>query len=135
MKRYRTTRRDFVKLLGLGSMAIAYPMALSCCKREKRPNILVIITDDQRHDTIQALGNPAIHTPNMDALVPLIFCGPGIPQGERRNNFSHLMDIFRSVCELIGVQAPDEKADGSDFLRLRLGFQKIQWARVPCIMT
>ena len=34
-----------------------------------RPNILFIFTDDQRGDTIHALGNPEIHTPNLDQLV------------------------------------------------------------------
>lgn len=32
------------------------------------PNILVIVTDDQRPDTIRALGNPLIQTPHLDAL-------------------------------------------------------------------
>lgn len=32
-------------------------------------NLLVILTDQQRFDTIGALGNPAIRTPNMDRLV------------------------------------------------------------------
>ncbi|MGL1891397.1 MAG: sulfatase-like hydrolase/transferase [Spirochaetaceae bacterium] len=36
---------------------------------EKRPNIVVLFTDDQRFDTIAALGNPNIITPNMDRLV------------------------------------------------------------------
>ncbi len=35
----------------------------------KRPNVLVLLTDDQRFNTIHALGNPEIHTPNMDRLV------------------------------------------------------------------
>jgi len=34
----------------------------------KRPNILFLFTDDQRFDTLQALGNPEIVTPNMDRL-------------------------------------------------------------------
>lgn len=34
----------------------------------KKPNILFILTDDQRFDTIHALGNPQIHTPNLDRL-------------------------------------------------------------------
>lgn len=34
-----------------------------------RPNILFLLTDDQRFDTIAALGNNAIHTPNLDRLV------------------------------------------------------------------
>ncbi len=32
------------------------------------PNILWICTDSQRWDTVAALGNPAIRTPNLDAL-------------------------------------------------------------------
>lgn len=34
-----------------------------------RPNVLFIMTDQQRADTIHALGNSAIHTPNFDRLV------------------------------------------------------------------
>jgi arylsulfatase A-like enzyme len=34
-----------------------------------KPNILFLLTDDQRFDTIHALGNPEISTPNMDRLV------------------------------------------------------------------
>lgn len=34
-----------------------------------RPNVLVILTDDQRFSTIHALGNQEIITPNMDKLV------------------------------------------------------------------
>jgi arylsulfatase A-like enzyme len=36
---------------------------------QKKPNILFLFTDDQRYDTIRSLGNPDIHTPNMDWLV------------------------------------------------------------------
>ena len=35
----------------------------------KQPNILLFFTDDQRFDTVNALGNEQIHTPNLDALV------------------------------------------------------------------
>ena len=35
----------------------------------KPPNMLVIITDQQTHDSIAALGNPRVQTPAMDALV------------------------------------------------------------------
>lgn len=38
----------------------------------KRPNILWYCTDQQRHDTIRALGNPHIDTPELDA-----FCETG----------------------------------------------------------
>lgn len=36
---------------------------------KKKPNILLITTDQQHADTIQGLGNPAIQTPNLDRLV------------------------------------------------------------------
>jgi arylsulfatase A-like enzyme len=35
----------------------------------QRPNVLLLITDDQRPDTIAAMGNPNIKTPNLDELV------------------------------------------------------------------
>ena len=36
---------------------------------DKKPNIIFMLTDDQRYGTIHALGNDEIHTPNMDRLV------------------------------------------------------------------
>ncbi len=38
-------------------------------EEEARPNILFLFADDQRPDTIGALGNPVIQTPNLDRLV------------------------------------------------------------------
>ena len=40
---------------------------------DKRPNILWICTDQQRWDTIRAMGNPYIDTPNLDKL-----CNEGV---------------------------------------------------------
>jgi arylsulfatase A-like enzyme len=34
----------------------------------ERPDVVVIVSDDQRADTIAALGNPRIRTPNLDGL-------------------------------------------------------------------
>ncbi len=34
----------------------------------ERPNVLFLLSDDQRPDTIAALGNPVIQTPHLDAL-------------------------------------------------------------------
>ena len=36
---------------------------------EKRPNVILIITDQQRFETINALGYPHMNTPNLDRLV------------------------------------------------------------------
>lgn len=35
---------------------------------ERRPNLIFILTDDQRHDALGCAGNELIRTPNMDAL-------------------------------------------------------------------
>jgi arylsulfatase A-like enzyme len=56
-------------MLGFGAVAMAHPIVLTSCKREKPLNVLVLFMDDQRFDTIQALGNQDIHTPHLDNLV------------------------------------------------------------------
>ncbi len=42
-----------------------------------RPNIILIVADDQRADTIRALGNESIITPNLDALADGGFVSTG----------------------------------------------------------
>jgi arylsulfatase A-like enzyme len=51
-----------------------------------RPNVLFLFTDDQRFDTLAALGNPDVRTPNMDRLVETgvaftraFICGSTVP--------------------------------------------------------
>ena len=36
---------------------------------KKQPNVIILLTDDQRAGTIHALGNDVIQTPHMDELV------------------------------------------------------------------
>jgi len=38
--------------------------------------------------------------------VPLIFVGPGIPEGKSTQAFSYLLDIYPTLCDLIGIQRP-----------------------------
>jgi len=38
--------------------------------------------------------------------VPLIFAGPGIPAGQRRDAFVCLLDIFPTLCDLTGLPTP-----------------------------
>ena len=44
------------------------PYAQGTNTTHKRPNIIFIITDDQRWDALNYAGNELIHTPNMDRL-------------------------------------------------------------------
>ncbi len=41
---------------------------LALAAPKPRPNVLFLFSDDQRFDTIRALGNPEIQTPNLDRL-------------------------------------------------------------------
>jgi len=43
--------------------------ALGVGQEKKRPKVVFLFTDDQRADTIAALGNKHIKTPNLDKLV------------------------------------------------------------------
>ena len=63
-------RREFLKTLGMSTAAMALGGLRFCAQRQRRrPNILLLFSDDQRFDTIRTLGNPAIMTPNLDRLV------------------------------------------------------------------
>jgi arylsulfatase A-like enzyme len=53
----------------LGLFAAATIWTHDVAAAAERPNVLVIVTDDQRPDTIAALGNPRIETPTLDQLV------------------------------------------------------------------
>ena len=54
--------------LCLSSMA-AWAVADQAPTGKRRPNVLLIVSDDQRPDTIHALGNAVIDTPHLDSLV------------------------------------------------------------------
>lgn len=54
-------------LILLASLLLAPPALLNAS--DARPNILFLFADDQRADTIAALGNSIIKTPNLDRLV------------------------------------------------------------------
>lgn len=49
-------------------VAVFVTSSLSAAAPPKRPNVLFLHADDQRPDTIAALGNPAIITPTLDSL-------------------------------------------------------------------
>jgi len=62
------SRREFLSAAGLGAAALAIDGARAMAAPPK-PNVLFIYTDDQREDTVGALGNPHIQTPHLDSLV------------------------------------------------------------------
>jgi arylsulfatase A-like enzyme len=69
-------RRFFLKNIIVGSMFMIGPSSMPAKPgqtKQARPNVLFIFTDDQRADTIAALGNPNIITPNLDRLAKRSF--------------------------------------------------------------
>ena len=57
------------------------------------------------------LGKQNLYEHSMGA--PLIFAGPGIPQGQESGAFCYLLDIFPTLCSLLGVDPPPD-IDGFD---------------------
>jgi arylsulfatase A-like enzyme len=64
------TRRDMLSWSAMGITTLALPRSAwpADAAEAKRPNVLFLLTDDQRPDTIGALGNRFIKTPNLDRL-------------------------------------------------------------------
>ncbi|MHC4997156.1 MAG: sulfatase family protein, partial [Planctomycetota bacterium] len=56
-----------MKNRSLGALLIALVSAVTAPAADQ-PNVLFLLSDDQRPDTVAALGNPDIRTPNLDRL-------------------------------------------------------------------
>lgn len=63
-------RRDFLKTAGLGLACSAFPpeRGKAMATVSRRPNVILILTDDQGHGDVGFDHNPKIRTPNMDRL-------------------------------------------------------------------
>ena len=57
------------------------------------------------------LGKQNVYEHSMGA--PLVFSGPGVPRGEESNAFAYLLDIFPTLCALLGFEPP-AGSDGRD---------------------
>ncbi len=86
----------------------------------KAENTLVIFTGDHGlamgSHGLRGKQNMYDHTVG----VPLVFCGPGVPEGMRTRAQCYLRDIFPTVCELCEVAVP-EGLDGRSLAPLLRG--------------
>jgi arylsulfatase A-like enzyme len=76
------TRREFLRVAGAASASLAgFPLTslvdASLLIDKRKPNVLLMLADDQRFDTIAALGNDHIQTPHLDRLVKTGFAFTG----------------------------------------------------------
>ncbi len=55
--------------------------------------------------------------------VPLLFAGPGIPKDQKRDALVYLYDIFPTVCEMNGLDAPKD-IDGLSLVKAIAGKQE-----------
>jgi arylsulfatase A-like enzyme len=62
------TRRQFLKIIGVSAISSVVPLQELLADKQDKPNILLIITDQQSSRAISACGNPYLSTPNMDAI-------------------------------------------------------------------
>jgi len=68
MKHSRLTRRDFLKSACVGALAVAVPFRAKAAKANNRPNVVVILADDQGWGDLSVHGNVNLKTPNIDSL-------------------------------------------------------------------
>ena len=63
------TRRDFLKLAGLGTASLTAPILFSSCNsKTKKPNIIFIMSDDHAEQAISCYSRKLINTPNIDRI-------------------------------------------------------------------
>lgn len=64
----KTNRRSFLKTVGVAGAGLALPGRLGAEQAPRRPNVLVIITDQQSATMMSCAGNKHLKTPAMDSL-------------------------------------------------------------------
>ncbi len=62
------SRRDALKVLGLGALTLGLRQAVHADDMESPPNIVIIFTDDQGYGDLSCFGHPNIRTPNLDRM-------------------------------------------------------------------
>lgn len=69
MRTRSSTRREFLKAVGLGAAGLALPpIVLGAQRGARRPNIVFIYADDHAQHAISAYGSKINRTPNIDRL-------------------------------------------------------------------
>jgi len=117
------TRRQFLKKMGFAATSAAALSVLPGCTgisptagpKPKRPNVVLVMTDDQGYGDFSCLGNPVLKTPNLDSLhqqsvrltdfhvAPM--CAP--TRGQLISGLDALRNKARHVCGGLDMLRPD----------------------------
>ncbi len=113
--RFSYTRRDFLKLVGLGTASIAMSQTLFAAGSVRnRPNILFIMSDDHASHALSCYGSRINTTPNLDRLAQEgmrfnnCFCTNSICAPSRATiltgKYSHLNGVINNRIRFDGSQ-------------------------------
>jgi arylsulfatase A-like enzyme len=99
--------------LSFASCVLAFNLFAAEQAKSEKLNVLFLFADDQRADTIAALGNPVIKTPNLDRLVRSgLSFNRAYMQGS--DAMLYLYDVLPTLGGMCGVPPPP-KSDGINF--------------------
>ncbi|MDP8242816.1 MAG: sulfatase [Candidatus Hinthialibacter antarcticus] len=105
-------RRTFIKQSLAASAALCSPALFAA--ETKRPNLVFILTDDQRFDMLGCMGNPVIQTPTIDALASRgalftnNFCTTSICMSSRASILTGLYERSHAITDF-SKPMPNEK--------------------------
>ncbi|MCX6621080.1 MAG: sulfatase-like hydrolase/transferase, partial [Acidobacteria bacterium] len=94
-----------------------------------RPNIVFLLTDDQRWDTLGCMGNPIIRTPNIDRLAAQgvtfrnNFCATAICCTSRASVFTGLLEKSHGISSFSSDLAPRLFAQSYPALLRQAGYR------------
>ena len=115
MKAKATTRRNFIKKMGLGAFVATMPKWMSGCDTSSTPpNIIFIMTDDHASHAMSCYGSKINKTPNLDRLATEgmlfknCFCTNSICAPSRAviltGKYSHINGVIDNKAKFDGSQ-------------------------------
>ena len=129
------------RIAGIVAVVTVAMMFRTAAATEQRPNILLIITDQQRYDMLSCAGNPWVKTPNLDRLAAagtrfeLAFCTFPLCSPSRFSMFSGVMPSRIHQESNAVVPVPAAVLDNSMGKLLgRAGYETVYGGKIhlPC---
>ncbi len=130
MKRSQSTRRDFLKAMGVGLAAAAIPGGRACISKASaassdasKPNFIVIFTDDQGYNDVGCFGSEKIRTPHLDRMAS---------EGMRLTSFYSQTVCGPARCALLTGTYPKRSAifDSSNIRKWCVASEEVTIAEV-----